>query len=67
MPKPSTIKMLIVAEATRVLELLDSIPEEHLGYVLGSCKEKAELKVKMAELRRDTIAMEKLFSCWGCK
>lgn len=60
MSKPSTIKMLIIAEATRIIDLLDTIPEEHLKYTYGSDREKSELKKKMAELRRDTVTMEKL-------
>jgi cell division protein FtsB len=66
-----TIKMLILAEATRVMELLNKIPEENLKnmyeYSSDVARNKAELKAKMAELRRDTMAMENIIYTWVSK
>lgn len=60
----NTTKILVIVEATRVLELLNSIPDKDLN---ANCfgdyqKGKAELKNKMCELRRDTIALEKMIT-----
>lgn len=66
MAEPNTLKMLILAESARITELLNTIPESELNYRYSYdyAKDKAELKAKMAELRRDTIAMEKRLYAW---
>lgn len=67
MSNPATLKMLILAQAARIAELLRQIPEEDLKPGWAFTKEKAELKAKMAELRRDTVALEKLMYDWGAQ
>ena len=65
MNKRETLKALILAELARVSELLKVIPSAglkagmHPDYHQG---EKAELKAKMHELRRDTMRMEKMLT-----
>lgn len=60
MNNPKTLKMLILAEAARIAELLEKIPEGEMKFCYGrNDKEFAELKVKMSELRRDTKSLEK--------
>jgi hypothetical protein len=66
MSKATTVKALILAESARIIELLNLIPDENLKYSNWEySKEKAELKAKMAELRRDTIALEKILYTYG--
>jgi hypothetical protein len=57
-----TLKMSIQANALRCVELLDEIPVSAMNssVVDGYTTQKAELKCKMHELRRDTVRMEKL-------
>lgn len=59
-----TSRLLVKAEAMRVLELLDEIEYkedgEEVSYWAGNNFTKlAELKCKMKELRRDTMKIEK--------
>lgn len=52
------LKKLIIAEAKRVIELLEMPVEEQPSYYAYDPLN-AELKGKMKELRRDTIRLEK--------
>lgn len=59
-----TTKMLVKAEAMRVIELLDGIVleedgEEVVYWTEHNYTKIAELKCKMKELRRDTMKIEK--------
>ena len=64
MNKREIVKALILAELARVSELLKVIPASALkpGYPDYHQGEKAELKAKMHELRRDTMRLEKMFT-----
>lgn len=66
MNKRETLKALILAELARVSELLKVIPASALkpGYSDYHQTEKAELKAKMHELRRDTMRLEKMLTEW---
>lgn len=62
-----TTKMLVKAEAMRVIELLDEIEYKEDGEEISCWAghnyiKLAELKCKMKELRRDTIKIEKHLS-----
>ena len=58
-----TTKMLVKAEAMRVIELLDEIEYkedgEEVSYRADNYTKLAELKCKMKELRGDTVKIEK--------
>ena len=66
MNKREILKALILAELARVSELLNVIPASALkpGYPEYHQMEKAELKAKMHELRRDTVRLEKMLTEW---
>lgn len=66
MNKQETLKALILAELARVSELLKVIPASALkpGYPDYHQTEKAELKAKMHERRRDTMRLEKMLTEW---
>ena len=66
MNKREALKALILAELARVSELLKVIPASALkpGYPEYPQSEKAELKAKMYELRRDTIRLDKMLTEW---
>ena len=66
MNKRETLKALILAELARVSELLKEIPAASLGarQYMEHQTEKAELKAKMHELRRDTMRLEKMLTEW---
>lgn len=66
MNKRETLKALILAELARVSELLKVIPANamHPNQYMVNPAEKAELKAKMHELRRDTMRLEKMLTEW---
>ena len=66
MNKREVLKALILAELARVSELLKVIPASALkpGYPDYHQSEKAELKAKMRELRRDTVRLENMLTEW---
>ena len=67
MNKREVVKALILAELARVGELLKVIPSSALKtgrYPDYHSTEKAELKAKMHELRRDTMRLEKMLTEW---
>lgn len=51
------LKQLVIIQSKRVIELLENgcLTRDRWGYV----PDRAELKTKMAELRRDTMRLEK--------
>ena len=66
MNKREILKALILAELARVSELLKVIPATSLStrQYIEFATEKAELKAKMHELRRDTMRLEKMLTEW---
>ena len=59
-----TLKALIIAQASRVAELLGELKAQNMNCHLESQELKAELKAKMHELRRDTVRLEKVLHEW---
>ena len=66
MNKREVVKALILAELARVSELLKEIHAASLStrHGMEHQTEKAELKAKMHELRRDTMRLEKMLTEW---
>ena len=66
MNKREVVKALILAELARVSELLKEIPATSLStrHGMEHQTEKAELKAKMHELRRDAMRLEKMLTEW---
>jgi len=53
------LKLLIIAECYRIIEILEKVPDKDLKASSYWCiDDKAELKNKMHELRRDTVAFQ---------
>lgn len=57
------LKKLVIMEAERVVELLNELEENQMNSNEGGPM-KAELKAKMAELRRDTMKIDKFLRTW---
>ena len=66
MDSRQTLKMLVIVNAKRVIEILETLPANELNNscYLNSQSLKAELKAKMHELRRDTVRVERALTTW---
>lgn len=59
------MKKLLIEEMKRLIKLLETTKEYEI--CVCSCKSRAEIKRKMHELRRDTIAYERYLYDWSVK
>jgi hypothetical protein len=60
--KRENLRRLLLAELCRVAELIEEIPAKNINCQCYDdySAQKAELKIKMHELRRDTVRMDKM-------